>query len=71
MEKELEKDVLDYSFEYGIFKVKPSGFFWWFYQSARFEKQDFFDGLDDKVQVLLDHVDECILKYGENNVLLN
>mgnify|MGYP005995887153 CR=1 FL=1 len=69
LKEELKDDILQYAFEYGIYKVQASGFFRWFYQAARFESQDFYEGLDSRVEVLLQHVDECIENHGEDIVL--
>ena len=35
-----------------------------------FIADNFFDGLDFKLNQLIDHVDQCILRYGKENVLL-
>lgn len=56
-------------FNSGVFDVKRSGFWWLFHSAARFEEQNFFDGLDERVEVLLEHVDSCLEKFGSAAVL--
>ena len=37
---------------------------------VHFEAKNFFDGLDFKVEKILQHVDACISEYGESYVFL-
>lgn len=69
LKEEAEKDPLHPIFNSGIFNMKRSGFWWLFRSAVRFEEQNFFDGLDERVEVLLGHVDSCVEKYGAATVL--
>jgi len=70
LEEEMNRDGVPHAFESGIYNIHRSGWLWWFNAVGRFHTQDFFEGIDHRVQVLLDHVEYCIDQYGEDQVLM-
>ena len=69
MKEAAEKEPLQPIFSSGMFNMQRSGFWWLFRSAVRFEEQNFFDGLDERVDLLLGHVSGCVEKYGEAAVL--
>ena len=71
LRREMAKDAIPAAFESGLYNIqRNSGLFWWWNVAARFQADDFYRGIDHRVRVLLAHVDDCIERYGREEVLL-
>jgi hypothetical protein len=63
----LAQDVVANVFQWGIYRIFQR---WWLPEVVRFYQGEFTRGLDLRVKVLLEHVDQCIGKFGNSTVLI-
>ena len=61
----MESDILNPIMQYNLFYLYGR------HPKIRFQIDDFFDGLDYKVSLFLEHVNSCISTHGEDRVLVD